>query len=111
MTLRLNTHRTFAKSVNIEYLDDNGKTQKGAFGATFKILPNTELMDDSNSGKRVLDMVLVSIKEDELELIGADGQPLKGAELLEAAKADPTIANALMDTYNEGVAKKARNRI
>ena len=110
MTLRLNTHRTFPMAVNVDFLDDAGKPQKGSFGATFKILPTTELMDESNSEKRMLDLVLVSIKEDELELIGADGQLLKGDELLEAAKADPTLANALIDAYNLGIAKKGRKR-
>lgn len=108
--LKLNTHRTFPMSVNVDYLDDAGKPQKGAFSATFKILPTTELMDESNSEKRMLDLVLAGIKEDELELIGADDQPLKGDALLEAAKADPTLANALIDAYNQGIAKKGRKR-
>ena len=110
MTLRLNTRRTFTKPVNVEWLDDNGKTQKGSFGATFKIMPTTELMDDSNSEKRLLDIVLVSVNESDLELLDENEKVLTGDALLEAAKTDPTIANALQDAYNAGIAKKGRNR-
>lgn len=111
MALRLNTHRTFPAPVNVDFLDDTGETQKGTFGAVFKVMPTTELMDDSNKDTRMLDLVLVSIKDDELELVNADGEVLKGDALMEAAKADPTLANAMLEAYNQGLAKKGRKRI
>ncbi|OPX57072.1 hypothetical protein SAMN02745127_02067 [Oceanospirillum multiglobuliferum] len=111
MALRLNTHRTFPAQVIVDFLDDAGKVQKGTFGAVFKVMPTTELMDESNSEKRMLDLVLVSINDDELELVGADSEVLKAGKLLEAAKADPTLANAMLEAYNQGLAKKACKRI
>ena len=110
MSLRLNTRRTFTKPVNVEWLDDNGKTQKGSFGATFKIVPNSDLSDDNNSEKRLLDLVLVSVNESELELVDENDKVLTGDALLEAAKSDPTLVTALQDAYFSGVAKKGRNR-
>lgn len=109
--LKLNTHRTFEQNVAVEYADEQGKTQKGEFGATFKIMPTTQLLDDKNGDKRMLDLVLVGVNEADLEILDEDDNKLVGEGLIEALKADPTTANALMDAYNAGISKKGRKRI
>lgn len=109
--LKLNTHRTFSQAVTVAFIGDDGSSQKGEFGATFKIMPTKELLDDKNFEKRMLDLVLVSVEETDLDIRDADDHKLSGDELIEALKSDPTVANALIEAYNAGVTKKGKKRI
>lgn len=108
--LTLNTTRTFPTPVTVYFIDEDGKSQKGTFTARFKVLPTDELTDESNSDKRLLDLVLDSVDEDSLNLKSPTGERLTGDSLLNAAKADPAISSAMMSTYNEKIAKKNLKR-
>lgn len=108
--LKLNTHRTFTAEVVVRSVNEEGHTTKGTFEATFRVAPTTELTDEANAEKRYLDLVLVSVKESDLDITDADGRKLTGEELLSALKADPGVSNALITTYSENVAKKNQKR-
>jgi len=99
--LKLNTNRTFTVPVPVAYVDEQGKDQNGAFGATFRILSQDEAADHPD--KRLLDLVLVAV--DDIELTDADGR-LTGSALLAACKADPTLSTALVSRYWECAVKK-----
>jgi len=109
--LKLNTHRTFTQKVVVPFIDDAGDSKKGEFDATFKIMPTKELLDEKNSDKRMLDLVLVGVQESDLDIRDEDDRKLSGDELIEALKSDPTVANALIEAYNDGITKKGRKRI
>ena len=106
--LKLNTTRTFPAPVTVHFLDEAGKSQKGTFNATFKVLPSDEITDNSNADKRLLDLVLVEVKD--IELADQNGVALEGDALLEACKNDPAISAAMMSTYSDQLAKKNLKR-
>lgn len=110
MALRINTARTFDTPVTVHFHDDSGQPAKGTFGATFKVQSFEQMKAEENSDKTLLDLVLVSIKEDELELVDEVGQVLKGEALLKACKTDPSISAALITAYNEAITKKNLKR-
>jgi len=102
--LILNTARTFPAPVTVHFHDEAGKPQKGTFEATFRVVPASEILEATD--KSALDLVLVSVNEEQLQLTDPKGQVLSGEALLAAAKADPAISNAMLATYGELVAKK-----
>ena len=106
--LKLNTTRTFPTPVTVHFQDESGKSQKGTFNATFKVMPVDQVTDESNSDKRLLDLVLVDVSQ--IELVDEQGNTLEGDALLEACKNDPAISAAMMATYNEQLAKKNLKR-
>lgn len=105
---KLNTSRTYKYPVTVNVFDGE-KEEAGKFTAVFKVLRNGQMQDPENADKRILDLVLVDVEG--VEVAGADGQPLQGAELLDALKDDPSASMALISAYNESVAKKNRSRI
>ena len=102
---KLNIKRTYQYPVAVTVLDGN-QEQTGEFTATFRVVSNDELRSPENAKKTLLDMVLVSVEG--IEVDGADGQPLTGEALLNAVKADPATATALVTAYQESVTKKNR---
>ena len=106
--LKLNTTRSFPAPVTVHFRDEDGKDQKGQFNAVFKVISADQLQSEANHEKRLLDLVLVEVSE--IELTDVSGDVLHGTELLDACKNDPSIATALMATYNENVAKKNLKR-
>lgn len=96
---KVNTHRTYPYPVAVTIIDDQGKDQVGNFTAIFKVMPFQKERSDS-----LLDQVLVGL--DGIELSDADGNVLEGEAMLSAAKNDPSISMALVNTYNESVIKK-----
>lgn len=104
MNLTLNTERTFWAVTTVHFKDEAGKAKKGSFEAEFKVLPADKI--EGQEETRVLDLVLASVKEDQLNITDGTGQKLSGKELLEALKNDPAVSTALMSTYSAEVAKK-----
>lgn len=96
---KLNTTRSYKYPVSVTVYGEDGQELTGTFTATFKTLPH----DDKREGK-LLDHVLVGVEG--IEVPGADGQPLAGAELLDALKRDPAAMAALVAAYNESIVKK-----
>lgn len=96
---KINTHRTYPYPVAVTIIDEHGKEQTGNFTAIFKILPRQESLPTN-----LLDQVLVGL--DGIELSDADGNVLEGEAALTAAKLDPAIGMALLNTYTESVLKK-----
>ncbi|WP_417594975.1 hypothetical protein [Oceanospirillum sp.] len=110
MALKLNTNRTFNAPCTVYFQDENGKPASGSFGATYKVVPMDSLKDEHNSDKTLLDLVLVSVNESELELQDENGNRLTGDDLIRAVKNDPAISMALVSTYNEQITKKNLKR-
>ena len=108
MPLKMNLSRQFGAPVTVHFHDESGNPAKGSFGATFKIVPFDELQEKEDAS--YLDMVLVGVKEDDLELYDEQNQRLTGDKLLDAVKNDPAISSALVKTYNEAITKKNRMR-
>lgn len=96
---KVNTHRTYPYSVSVTVIDEQGNDQTGTFTATFKVLPRQESLPTN-----LLDQVLVKL--DGIEITDADGNVLEGEAMLTAAKLDPAISMALLNTYTESVLKK-----
>lgn len=109
MAVRLNTERSFWTPVPLAWLDPDGKQQEGSFRAKFRVMSGDELEAEDNQDKRLVDLVLLDL--DELELVGDGGELLEGEALLEAAKMDPAIGAALLETYREANRKKPRRKI
>lgn len=105
---KLNTRRTYRYPVSVTVFDGE-KEVTGKFTAEFKVAPSTDLTAPENEGKRLLDLVLVNVYD--IEVPGADGNPLHGEALLDALKADPSASNALISSYQESITKKNRPRI
>ena len=110
MALKLNTNRTFTSPCTVHFQDETGKPASGSFGATYKVVPMDSLKDEHNSDKTLLDLVLVSVNESELELQDENGNRLTGDDLIRAVKNDPAISMALVSTYNEQITKKNLKR-
>lgn len=106
--LKLNTHRTFPAPVTVHLRDDEGNESQGQFTAIFKILPTDKALDKEFSDKRLVDLVVVGVRD--IELTGPEGEPLEGEALLEACRNDPAISAALVATYQEEVGKKNLRR-
>lgn len=105
--LRLNTNRTFTVPVPVTYVDEEGGEQTGKFTATYKILSGTEAEHPDNTGKRLLEIVVVKVHDD-LQLFDNEEQKLEGEDLKAAAIADPTLAHALVTTYWDNAIKKPK---
>ncbi|MEW8624112.1 MAG: hypothetical protein AB2559_21260 [Candidatus Thiodiazotropha endolucinida] len=103
--LKLNTNRTFTVAVPVTYVDEDGKEQTGEFTATYRILSSIEAEHPDNTGKRLLEMVVVKIHDD-LELFDKESQKLEGEDLKAAAIADPTLAGAMVAAYSDNAVKK-----
>lgn len=102
--LKLNKSRTFDSPVTVKFTDENGKPASGKMSATFKIVGADTLEAEENAKKRLLDLVLVDVGD--IELADDAGAALSGSDLIDACKADPCIAPALIRTYNENTGKK-----
>lgn len=104
---QLNTNRTYQHPVSLTIYDEAGKEKTGTFQATFRVVPNNEMraMGDDVS---LLDAVLVKVSD--IEVPGPDGEPLAGDALLEAVKEDPAASLALINAYQQSIAKKNRPR-
>ncbi|MES9925996.1 MAG: hypothetical protein ABW152_18095 [Candidatus Thiodiazotropha endolucinida] len=105
--LKLNTNRTFTVPVPVTYVDEEGSEQTGKFTATYKILSGTEAEHPDNTGKRLLEMVVVKIHDD-LELFDKESQKFEGEDLKAAAIADPTLAAAMVTAYWDNAVKKPK---
>lgn len=104
--LKRNIERTFSLPIQIDCLEEDGRTTRGEFGATFRMMSQAEIRGDEEA--RLLDKVLIGIKD--LELCGTDGAPLAGEKLLQAVKDDPELGSALVNAYLENVIKKPTRR-
>ncbi|MGP5324931.1 hypothetical protein [Vreelandella titanicae] len=102
---KLNTNRTYTYPVALTIYDETGKEQNGKFTATFKVVAQDTLRD-LPADTLLLDQVLVGATG--IEVLGEDGKPLEGDELLHALKNDPAASTALITAYQESVAKKNR---
>lgn len=108
MALKMNAARKFSTPVTVHFHDDEGNPAQGSFGATFKVVPFDKLKEETDS--TLLDLVLVSVNESDLELSAEDGQRLTGENLIHFVKNDPSISTALAATYNEAITKKNLKR-
>lgn len=104
--LKRNIERTFSLPIQIDCLEEDGRTTRGEFRAKFRMMSQAEVRGDEDA--RLLDRVLLEVQE--LELCGVDGRPLTGAELLQAVKDDPELGSALVNAYLESVVKKPTRR-
>lgn len=104
---KLNTQRTYQQPVSLTVYDESGKEQTGKFRATFRVLPHDEARS-MPADVALLDAVLVDVSE--IEVSGADGQPLTGEALLDAVKNDPSASTALIAAYQDSIVKKNRPR-
>lgn len=108
MPLKMNTARTFDATVIVYHHDESGQSTKGTFGAKFKVVPFDKAKEEAEAS--LIDLILVSVKEDDLELTNEDGQRLVGDDLMHFIKNDPSISTAVMATYNESLTKKNLKR-
>ena len=106
MALKLNTTRTFKQTVNLRFLDEEGKIKTGTFTATFRNLLLKK--EEVESQESLLDRVLVSIHG--LELEDENGNILEGEDLITVAKMDMDIAEALVEAFNAAIEKKRVKR-
>lgn len=104
--LKRNIERTFTIPIQIDCLEEDGRTTRGEFGATFRMMSQAEIRGDEDA--RLLDKVLLEVRD--LELCGPDGAPLTGKALLQAVKDDPELGSALVNAYLENVIKKPTRR-
>ncbi|MDM8181255.1 hypothetical protein [Marinobacter salarius] len=104
---KMNKNRCYQYPVSVTIFDGE-KEQTGRFTATFKVMPNSALRDESNADKRLLDLVLVNVEG--VEVPGDDGKPLQGEALVETLKDDPSVSAAMVAAYQESITKKNRPR-
>jgi len=102
MALKLNTTRTFKQAVTLRFLDEEGKIKTGNFTATFRNLLLKK--GEAESNESLLDKVLVDIHG--LDLTDENGNLLEGDDLIEVAKMDMDIVEALVEAFNAAIEKK-----
>lgn len=104
--LKLQTNRTFTVPVPVTFTDEGGQFQDAQFKATYRMMSDKQAEDPENQGKRLLEMVLLSV--DEIELSDDQGNVLQGDDLRTACLFDHTLATALTNAYWAHAAKKPR---
>lgn len=104
--LKRNIERRFTIPIQIDCLEEDGRTTRGEFRASFRMMSQAEIRGDEEA--RLLDKVLLDVSD--LELCGTDGKPLSGKDLLQAVKDDPELGSALVNAYLENVVKKPTRR-
>ena len=101
--LELDVSREFTK--NVVVYGPDGEVQ-GDFDATFVTVPVDIATSPENKSKRMVDLCVKSVNEEQLKLKGADGEYLKGADLLAGVCNDRAISSALLRVYEDVVGKK-----
>lgn len=106
---KLNTRRTYKYPVTVVVFDEEGKEIKGKFYAIFKVLPKGERKKMQEEDPEDMSNRVVAGIEG-LEIIGEDGTPLKGQDLVDAALNDPACDTAIANAYLESIIKKNQAR-
>jgi len=103
---KLNVNRTFKAPVPITIQTADGEEVNASFFATFEVLSRKK--SKQNLDKTLLEVTLKELHD--IELVGDDGEILTGDELLDEARADPSLSSALLLAYWDNVAKKPKSK-